>query len=138
MILVDNVVDCSGSIADHRSCAEGPNKSYNQYGGHAFGNGTRDDEYDKQKHYNQVDRPSSVPGVVCELDVFQTADRCAYISDSGAKTTAPVAMPSKYVVTPKIPVFSETPNSCSSQHDMCISLFRLTLLTSIIPGIAEV
>jgi hypothetical protein len=46
--------------------------------------------------------------------------RLPYISDKGASTTLPHAMPSKYVVTPKIPVFLLMPQS------------------SIKPGMAEV
>lgn len=46
--------------------------------------------------------------------------RRPYISDSGARTTLPQAMPSKYVVTPRMPVFLLMPQS------------------SIKPGIADV
>lgn len=46
--------------------------------------------------------------------------RRPYISDSGARTTLPHAMPSRYVVTPKIP------------------RFRLMPQSSIRPGMAEV
>jgi hypothetical protein len=37
--------------------------------------------------------------------------RRPYISDKGARTTLPQAIPSKYVVTPKMPVFREIPRS---------------------------